>query len=279
MPGHLLSARTLVIALSPLLDERGIGALLDLRARGYDLVVIEISPLAVGEADSHGLPLRLWQLQREALRGTFRAGRRAGRAVGAPAHRPRPGDRGGDRVPAARTSRPAGVAAAAGSVAVAASLGAAAALEAESRAPALACACAGDRVPGSRYLHAAIRGDPDRAAAGRRTDVISHDGPSIGTVIYGSCLLLTAELAYWSIDEHGHRPVEPGVFAPRLVAILAVVAAGDPREHAGARGRRRRHHALAGVDGSRSDGDRGVHRAPRGDGASARGVMRSPSPG
>ena len=58
--------------------------------------------------------------------------------------------------------------------------------------------------------------------------MIPDGDPSIGTVIYGSCLLLTAELAYWSIDEHGRRPVEPGVFAPRLVAILAVVAAGIP---------------------------------------------------
>ncbi|HEY6693350.1 MAG TPA: DUF58 domain-containing protein [Solirubrobacteraceae bacterium] len=71
VPGHLLPARALVLALSPLLDERGIGALLDLRARGYDLVVVEISPLALGEADSHGLPLRLWRLQREALRARF----------------------------------------------------------------------------------------------------------------------------------------------------------------------------------------------------------------
>ena len=71
VPGHLLPARALVIALSPLLDERGIGALLDLRARGYDLVVIEISPLATGDADSHELALRLWRLQREALRARF----------------------------------------------------------------------------------------------------------------------------------------------------------------------------------------------------------------
>ena len=71
VPGHLLPARALVLALSPLLDERGIGALLDLRARGYDLVVIEISPLALGDADSHELPLRLWRLQREALRARF----------------------------------------------------------------------------------------------------------------------------------------------------------------------------------------------------------------
>ncbi len=53
-------------------------------------------------------------------------------------------------------------------------------------------------------------------------------GGSIGTVIYGSGLLLAAELAYWSIDERGRRPVEPGVFAPRLLAILAVVMAGIP---------------------------------------------------
>lgn len=58
--------------------------------------------------------------------------------------------------------------------------------------------------------------------------VIPDGDRSIGTVIYGSGLLLTAELAYWSIDEHGRRPVEPGVFAPRLRAILAVVAAGIP---------------------------------------------------
>jgi len=71
VPGHLLPARAVVLALSPLLDERGIGALLDLRARGYDLIVIEISPLALGDAGSRGLPLRLWRLQREALRARF----------------------------------------------------------------------------------------------------------------------------------------------------------------------------------------------------------------
>ena len=37
LPPRLLPARALVLALSPLLDARGIAALLDLRARGYDL--------------------------------------------------------------------------------------------------------------------------------------------------------------------------------------------------------------------------------------------------
>ena len=62
-----------MIALSPLLDVRGVAALLDLRARGYDLVVLEISPLARGDADSPEPALRLWRLQRDALRSRFEA--------------------------------------------------------------------------------------------------------------------------------------------------------------------------------------------------------------
>ena len=69
VPRRLLPARALVIALSPLLDQRGIDALLDLRARGYDLVVLEISPVA--DAGRDNLPLRLWRLQRETLRSRF----------------------------------------------------------------------------------------------------------------------------------------------------------------------------------------------------------------
>ena len=111
---------------------------------------------------------------------------------------------------------------------MAATLGAVAALEAETQAPALAAAGAAivflglglstrrsEAIPIALLLLGALYVIPDRDR-------------SIGTVIYGSCLLLTAELAYWSIDEHGHRPVQPGVFAPRLLAILAVVAAAIP---------------------------------------------------
>jgi uncharacterized protein (DUF58 family) len=76
LPRRLLPSRALVLALSPLLDERGFGALLDLRARGYDLAVVEVSPLAHTPADEGGslrLPLRLWRLQRDALRSRFEA--------------------------------------------------------------------------------------------------------------------------------------------------------------------------------------------------------------
>jgi uncharacterized protein (DUF58 family) len=74
LPRRLLPARALVLALSPLLDARGIGALLDLRARGYDLVVVEVSPVTHTPADEAGpdrLPLRLWRLQRDTLRTRF----------------------------------------------------------------------------------------------------------------------------------------------------------------------------------------------------------------
>ena len=54
VPRRLLPARALVIALSPLLDERGIAALLDLRARGYDLAVLEIAPATDGDTPALG---------------------------------------------------------------------------------------------------------------------------------------------------------------------------------------------------------------------------------
>jgi uncharacterized protein (DUF58 family) len=76
LPPRLLPARALVLSLSPLLDTRGIGALLDLRARGYDVTVVEISPLPHTPADqaaSHQRALRLWRLQRDTLRARFEA--------------------------------------------------------------------------------------------------------------------------------------------------------------------------------------------------------------
>ena len=77
LPRRLLPARALVLALTPLLDARGIDALLDLRARGYDLAVVEISPLLHTPAEegdeAYRLPLRLWRLQRDALRARFEA--------------------------------------------------------------------------------------------------------------------------------------------------------------------------------------------------------------
>jgi uncharacterized protein (DUF58 family) len=76
IPPRTLPPRALVIALSPLLDERAVRALLDLRARGFDLAVIELSPLSFvpeGELEGQQLAYRLWRLRREALRAKYLA--------------------------------------------------------------------------------------------------------------------------------------------------------------------------------------------------------------
>jgi uncharacterized protein (DUF58 family) len=74
VPVRTLPPQALVLALSPLLDERSVRALLDLRARGFDLAVIEISPVPFAPAPEHGLDAlahRLWLLRREALRSRY----------------------------------------------------------------------------------------------------------------------------------------------------------------------------------------------------------------
>ena len=74
LPPRTLPPKALVIALTPLFDDRTATALLDLRGRGYDLIVIEIAPPEAAErgADDR-IPLaeRLWRLSREALRWQF----------------------------------------------------------------------------------------------------------------------------------------------------------------------------------------------------------------
>jgi uncharacterized protein (DUF58 family) len=75
IPRRVLPPSGLVLAVSPLLDERSLRLITDLRTRGVDLVVVEISPLphaAPGSFRSDELAHRLWRLQREALRTRLR---------------------------------------------------------------------------------------------------------------------------------------------------------------------------------------------------------------
>jgi uncharacterized protein (DUF58 family) len=78
VPRRMLPPQALVVALTPLLDDRAVTALLDLRARGFDLIVIEISPLAFvvpKQGEIQDIAHRLWRLRRDAIRGRFeRAG-------------------------------------------------------------------------------------------------------------------------------------------------------------------------------------------------------------
>jgi hypothetical protein len=51
---------------------------------------------------------------------------------------------------------------------------------------------------------------------------------AIAAPIYGGALLLTSELAFWSLDERVHQRVQPGTFTPRLLGILAVSVGAIP---------------------------------------------------
>jgi uncharacterized protein (DUF58 family) len=75
IPPAVLPPKALVIAITPLLDERAIDALLNLRARRFDLAIIEVSPVPFvtpppGAAGD--LAFRIWQLDREVMRDRFR---------------------------------------------------------------------------------------------------------------------------------------------------------------------------------------------------------------
>jgi hypothetical protein len=51
---------------------------------------------------------------------------------------------------------------------------------------------------------------------------------AIAAPIYGSALLLIAELAYWSLDERLHHRVQAGAVTRRFLALLAVSTAAVP---------------------------------------------------
>ena len=74
IPARTLPPQALVVAVTPLLDERSVSALLDLRARGYDLVVVEVSPVPFadpGRSELDRLAHRLWLLHRQELRSRY----------------------------------------------------------------------------------------------------------------------------------------------------------------------------------------------------------------
>jgi uncharacterized protein (DUF58 family) len=76
VPTGTLPPKALLLALTSLVDERTIGALFDVRGRGFDVAVIELDPVTfvAPRPDERGeLAHRLWLLQREALRERFRA--------------------------------------------------------------------------------------------------------------------------------------------------------------------------------------------------------------
>lgn len=74
IPVRTLPPKALVIAITPLMDPRTTTALLDLRGRGFDLVIVEVSPvpfLAPARTDDEKIASRLWSMKREAMRHEY----------------------------------------------------------------------------------------------------------------------------------------------------------------------------------------------------------------
>ncbi len=71
IPPRVLPPAALVVALSPLLDPRSLGAMADLHHRGFDLLVLEIAPERLVGSELQRvdeLALRVWRAQRDARR-------------------------------------------------------------------------------------------------------------------------------------------------------------------------------------------------------------------
>jgi uncharacterized protein (DUF58 family) len=71
LPLRGLAPGSAVVALTPLLDRRVVGVIADLRQRGFDAVVVEVSAEAVlpgAEDDTAWVARRVWRLEQEAVR-------------------------------------------------------------------------------------------------------------------------------------------------------------------------------------------------------------------
>ena len=235
IPARTLPPHALVVALSPLADARMLAALADLRARGIDLAVIDVSPLAV---------------RRPARR---RAGRPGLPAVAAPARAARvalPDDgRAGGRVDA-RAAGGRGAGPAAGGAAIRPNRAHLALLLAAwlvSAAVAAHTVTATSRPRargrGRRAAVAAQRGprrrDPrplggrrrvgDRARRGRlrrRARARRRRARRVGAARRRRPGRGSAELGEWAIELHRPAPVDAGIMRARAATILALAAAG-----------------------------------------------------
>jgi uncharacterized protein (DUF58 family) len=76
IPIRTLPPKALVLALTPLLDERSVGAIFDLRGRGFDVAVLDVSPIPIGPPRSDDpvadLARRIWVMERQKLHRDLR---------------------------------------------------------------------------------------------------------------------------------------------------------------------------------------------------------------
>jgi uncharacterized protein (DUF58 family) len=76
IPIRTLPPKALVLAVTPLLDERSVGALFDLRGRAFDVAVVDVSPVPTERPPSDDqvleLAYRIWIMERETLHRDLR---------------------------------------------------------------------------------------------------------------------------------------------------------------------------------------------------------------
>ena len=71
LPARILPPASLVVGLSPLVDQRFVAALEDLRGRRFDVAVVEVDPVPLvepGPTETDRLAYRMWLLEREVIR-------------------------------------------------------------------------------------------------------------------------------------------------------------------------------------------------------------------
>ena len=74
IPRQALPSKALIVTVTPLLDDRMIGAVADLHGRGLDVAVIEIAAehfLEQPDGETDAIARRIWELQRDVVRRRF----------------------------------------------------------------------------------------------------------------------------------------------------------------------------------------------------------------
>ncbi len=76
IPPHMLPRGATIVAVSPMVDERTLNAVADLRRRRHEVVVLEVSPGSWTPAPAdplEGAAQQLWEMDRQARRSRLRA--------------------------------------------------------------------------------------------------------------------------------------------------------------------------------------------------------------
>ena len=241
VPRRCLPPSALVVAVSPLVDDRVVAALGDLRSRAVDVALLEVVPPQAPTRTASFGPLaeRLWRLERRAVTIPLGPAGRARRHLGRQPAAGRRG-RGGDHLSPSRATgsrmtlgpwNPARTASGAAALAVAALLVAGALATGRGEAGGIAIVGLAGLLALGGAVAAGTRRPLAPALALLALAMAGGNGHSVAAVpLQAGALLAVALLAGWSIEERRPVPGEPRVDAGRwsmsAALVLATMAAG-----------------------------------------------------